>query len=87
MSAIIQSNKEKEIKPFCGIHLSDIVSKGLIDEAKEYIKQYLTNNHTIDENGNMIFEETMLDNNDTLWLEEIKKEIKDPSKYVVLTFN
>ena len=40
MSAIIQSNKEKEIKPFCGIHLSDIVSKGLIDEAKEYIKQY-----------------------------------------------
>lgn len=23
---------------------------------KEYIKQYLTNNHTIDENGNMIFE-------------------------------
>lgn len=40
-----------------------------------------------DENGNMIFEETMLDKNDTLWLEEIKKEIKDPAKYVVLTFN
>jgi hypothetical protein len=35
-----------------------------------------------DTNGNLIFSETSLDENDTLWLEEIE----DKSKQIILTF-
>ncbi len=48
----------------------------------EILHDILEDDENFDENGNMIFDEQMLDENDTLWLEEIE----DVNKSVVLTF-
>jgi xylose isomerase len=71
-NVIIMDYLNLKLKTAVGIDQYETLQEILEDDYDE----------NFDTNGNLIFSETSLDENDTLWLEEIE----DKSKQIILTF-